>query len=111
MESLENLKVGDKVFYDSSSTLGISKITRLTKTQIIISNGQRFRKKNGWLVGDNTWAITKIKMLTPKRVETVALLKLKREATLLRDNLIIPKDKENLEKLIVVLKPFVKNKS
>ena len=51
MESLENLKVGDKVFYNDCVTVGIYKIKRLTKTQIILSNEQRFRKKDGRLKG------------------------------------------------------------
>lgn len=70
MESLENLKVGDKVFYDGRSTIGIKTIARLTKTQIILKNGQRFRKESGWLVGGDAWSATMIRILTPARIET-----------------------------------------
>lgn len=107
-ESLENLKVGDKVFYDNRSAIGIYAIARLTQTQIILKNGQRFRKKDGWLIGRDPWAATMIKPLTPKRVEAVTLVRLRREAIRLRDNLTIPLDKDTLEKLIIALKPFVK---
>lgn len=101
MESLENLKVGDKVFYNSSATIGIYKINRLTKTQIILSNKQRFRKKDGRLVGDdNMWSETRISLLTPEGIEKITLVKLRKEAIRLRDNLAIPLDKETLKKLI-----------
>ena len=106
-ESLENLKVGDRVFYDSRSTIGIYAIARLTQTQIILKNGQRFRRKDGWLIGRDPWAATMIRSLTPERVEAVALVRLRREAIRLRDNLTIPLDKETLEKLIIALKPFI----
>ena len=107
MESLENLKVGDKVFYDSHSATAIYKIKRLTKAQIILSNKQRFRKKDGRLVGGSAWTMTTISPLTPERIEAVTLIRLRREAITLRDNLTIPLDKETLEKLITALKPFV----
>jgi hypothetical protein len=110
-ESFENLKVGDRVFYDSQSATAIYTIARLTQTQIILKNGQRFRKEDGWLVGGDTWATTAIRILTPARIEAFTLLKLRREAIRLRDNLTIPLDKETLEKLIKALKPFVKDKS
>lgn len=109
-ESLENLEAGDKVFYDSRSTIGIETIVRLTKTQIVLKNGQRFRKKSGWLIGGDAWSATMIRVLTPKRIEAVTLVKLRRKARVLRDNLAIPLDKETLEKLITALKPFVKDK-
>lgn len=107
MESLENLKVGDKVFYNNCATIGIYKIKQLTKTQIILSNKQRFRKKDGWLVGgNNMWSVTKISLLTPEGTKEVALVKLRKEAIRLRDNLTIPLDKETLEKFIMALMPY-----
>lgn len=112
MESLENLKVGDKVFYNNQSIMGIRRIVRLTKTQIILKNGQRFRKRDGRLIeGNDVWSITRISLLTPEKIERVTLLELRTEAITLRDNLTIPLDKETLEKLIKALEPFVKDKS
>lgn len=111
MESLENLKVGDKIFYDGGyGRIGIVTISRLTSKQIIIKDGRKFWKDGGRIVGAGShyWSI--LRLLTPERIEKVELVNLKEKAIYLRSKLAIPQDKKTLEKLIIALKPFVKDK-
>lgn len=50
-ESLENVKVGDVVIEISRWVRKIAKVTRKTKTQIEVDGWNRYRKKDGILVG------------------------------------------------------------
>lgn len=54
---LTDIKVGDKVLISSRYTLVLRKVNKITKTMIVLDGGMRFRK-DGWLVGDNTWSTT-----------------------------------------------------
>ena len=110
-ETLENLKAGDKVFYERGiSEIAILTIKRTTKTMIITKGDRRFKKKSGRAVGADVWNWSKILPLTKEKAESVAIVRLREKAASLRDNLIIPKDRESLEKLIAALEPFVKSK-
>lgn len=55
-EWLANLKVGDEVVVDSSTSLcgglSIVKVERLTKTLISVSDGRRYRRSDGIAPGD-----------------------------------------------------------
>lgn len=46
-ESLENVKVGDEVIEISRWVRKIVKVQKVTKTQIIVSEYGRYRKKDG----------------------------------------------------------------
>lgn len=50
-ESLENVKVGDEVIEISRWVRKIAKVQKVTKTQIIVSECGRYRKKDGIMVG------------------------------------------------------------
>lgn len=50
-ESLENVKVGDEVIEISRWVRKIAKVQKVTKTQIMVSEWGRYRKKDGILVG------------------------------------------------------------
>lgn len=50
-ESLENVKVGDEVIEISRWVRKIAKVQKVTKTQIMVSEYGRYRRKDGILVG------------------------------------------------------------
>lgn len=50
-ESLENVKVGDEVIEISRWVRKIAKVTKTTKTQIEVNGWNRYRKKDGIMVG------------------------------------------------------------
>ena len=50
-ESLENVKVGDEVIEISRWVRKIAKVQKVTKTQIMVSEYGRYRKKDGIMVG------------------------------------------------------------
>ncbi len=55
--NLENVKVGDRLMSTSGNTfsnkkpLRLSYVERLTKTQIVLSNGEKIKKTNGRQIG------------------------------------------------------------
>ena len=54
--NLEEVQVGDTLIWNGRhiANAQIVKVDRLTKTQIIISGGTRFRKSDGY-IADSTW--------------------------------------------------------
>lgn len=56
MGNLENVKVGDLLVRRSHFKTELVKISRLTPTQIVVDDGKKYYKKNGYMVGnDNMW--------------------------------------------------------
>ena len=52
---VKNLKVGDLVVASSRNGFGVLKVEKLPKTQIVLSNGQRFNKKTLRSTSSDTW--------------------------------------------------------
>lgn len=50
-KSLENVKVGDVVIEHCRWENVIATVTKVTATQIVIGRGDRYRKKDGYMVG------------------------------------------------------------
>ena len=50
-ESLENVKVGDVMIEHCRWENVITTVTKVTATQIVINGGDRYRKKDGYLIG------------------------------------------------------------
>jgi hypothetical protein len=109
-EWLQNLKVGDVVFRTQNYTSAMIKVTvkRITKTQIITTNNEKFWKKDGYNVGGGTWDTQRIYEATPELMEKFKIDELKRLAIRLKQKIIIPNTRPELEKLIGYLKEFVK---
>ena len=110
MGELDNIKVGDKVFWNGSyNGIGIYTAVKVTDKQIVILRGLdkkyecRYWKKNGRAVGKDEWVTDYIDVLTPERIEKVNFLSLKRQAETLRDQLKIPVSVEGLTKYIELL--------
>lgn len=63
MESLENVKVGDKVVRSNNLRRTIETVTKVTKTQIHIGYN-KFRKSDGRLITSDRWNSNRIDVLT-----------------------------------------------
>lgn len=71
-ESLENVKVGDVVIEHCRWKNVIATVTKVTATQIVIGGGDRYRKKDGYMVGGSGgWYYRWISL--PKEGEVEAL--------------------------------------
>lgn len=51
MENFENVKVGDLLISHRRSTKSVVKVERVTPTQLVVTGGERFRKKGGYGIG------------------------------------------------------------
>jgi len=110
MSELDNMKVGDKVFWNGGyNGIGIFTVERVTDKQIVIMRGFdkkyecRYWKKNGRAVGNDEWGTNYIDTVTPERTEQVKARLLKRQAETLRDQLKLPVSTEGLSKFIELL--------
>ena len=70
-EDFKSLKAGDKViinssFYDDR----VETIDRITNTQIVIGNS-KFKRTNGWKIGDNIWNKTYLSIGTPEKIAEI----------------------------------------
>ena len=80
MNELENLKAGDLVIVNGNiqDIKTLSKIDRVTKTQIVIGY-HRYRKSNGCLVGAGDWQYSKIRPATDEDIERLNKVEQKNE--------------------------------
>lgn len=56
MSNMEHIKPGDRVRVTDSSTEYIATVKRITKTQIILANGTRYRRRDGVEIGRDMWS-------------------------------------------------------
>lgn len=59
METLENVKEGDKVIFSNSWTSSVEVVTKVTKTQIH-TKFSKYRKSDGRRIGAGSWDSDKI---------------------------------------------------
>ncbi len=68
------LKPGDKVI-ESGCGYGlhdmVGKVERLTKTQVILENGSRYRRKDGVLVGNNNYYRSRLRQYTEEAANKI----------------------------------------
>lgn len=117
-EWLNSLKPNDKVAlrYDSMSTYPnyiVHIIDRVTATQIILDNTERFRKKDGRAIGRSSISTPKLLPYTDEIKMRIQFVKLVNETGLLLDKVYIlikdgiePKFKNELETLFKQLTAF-----
>lgn len=67
-ESLENVKVGDVVIEHYGWRIAVAKVTKVTATQIVIGVN-RYRKKDGWIVGSGPWDLRWITIPKESEIE------------------------------------------
>ena len=70
MKELKDLVEGDEVLVTGMSDEHISKVDKVTKTQIIVNNA-RFRRDSGWQCGGDRWNVRKISVPTEKEISDV----------------------------------------
>lgn len=113
----DQLSIGDEVFVSQpyGRPPAAAEVSRFTKTQIFIrKNGdspgfeRAYRKKDGWLVGGDSWGTSSLIQPTEKVREQIEISMLKGVAANLRSKLAIPQEKQELLALIAALGRFVK---
>ena len=70
MKELKDLKAGDDVLVTGRSCRRITKIDKVTKTQIVVNNA-RFRRDSGWQCGGDRWNVRKISVPTEKEISEI----------------------------------------
>lgn len=68
MSNMEHINPGDRVHVRIRLTESIATVERTTKTQIILRNGNRYRRRDGIEVGHDTWGGSYIEDLTEESV-------------------------------------------
>ena len=106
-KTLQELEAGDLACTESTNSIGIVRIDRITKTQIITTKGLKYRRRDGGLIGASPYHYEYIQILTEEKKDKIRTLRLRLKAKRMIDNIKIPTDTESLKKLIVVIKPFV----
>lgn len=106
-KTLQDLEAGDLVFIESRHGNGIVKIDRITKTQIITTDGSKYRRRDGGLIGAELFDYEYIQILTAEKKDKIRTLRLMNKAKKMIDNIEIQNDISKLEKLIIAIKPFV----
>jgi ribosomal protein L14 len=110
-EWLNNLKPGDEVFvsqrYGKPSERVI--VERLTKAHIVTKGGKRFRKRDGVIVGADTWSMQILQEPTSRRREEWRVHRLKQAAWMWINRLTVPNDSEKLIEFVQTLKELVEN--
>ena len=71
MNELENVKVGDLMIVSGGSAFGecLREVERVTKSQIVVNDKRRYRKKDGRLVGGVGWFCSYIRPATEKDID------------------------------------------
>lgn len=70
MKELKDLVVGDDVLVTGMYHRRISKVGKVTKTQIVVNNA-RFRRDSGWQCGSDRWNVRRISVPTEKEISDV----------------------------------------
>ena len=69
---LKDVKPGDRVIVSHHWSNAIGTVDRLTNTQIILKGGGRYRKKDGWRVGDrSSYGSTHLVQPTEQRIRDI----------------------------------------
>ena len=68
----DDLQVGDLVIVERTMTKSVQKVSKTTKTQIILDNDEKYKKSNGCPVGPTTtWSRTHIVIPTDEMIQNV----------------------------------------
>ena len=70
MIELKDLQVGDDVLVTGMTYRRISKIDKVTKTQIVAGN-IRFKRESGWQCGGDRWNVRRISVPTEKEITEI----------------------------------------
>lgn len=71
-KTFDELQVGDLVIVERMLTKTIHKIAKVTKTQIILDNGDKYKRNDGRPVGSTSiWCTTKIVIPTDEMIKDI----------------------------------------
>lgn len=70
MKELKDLVVGDDVLVRGMHRRRISKVGKVTKTQIVVDNA-RYRRDSGWQCGGDSWNRKSISVPTEKEISDI----------------------------------------
>ena len=92
-KTFDDLQVGDLVIVERMLTKNIQKVAKITKTQIILDNDEKYKKSNGYPVGPTTtWSTTHIIIPTDEMIKSVREENFKRALVRNVLNNLSPKD-------------------
>lgn len=110
---METWEIGEKVFISEPyDRISIGTVLRKTKTMVIVQIRKaeiRFRE-TGSQAGGDMWRRYYMQKLTPKNKDNVIVQNLQYKARELKNSLAIPQTKEEIEKFIKAIEPFMKVK-
>jgi hypothetical protein len=107
--SLENVQPGDTLIIHGLRTPRLfTTVNRLTKTQIVIDNGSKFRRSNGRLIGADIWSSSSVEVPKPGECDEIRQNQLQRRLVSWVDdacqiNLLRGMSVEKLQQLTTVL--------
>ena len=108
-EWLNNLKVNDKVIISSNyHSPRVTIIKRITKTMIILVNGERFNKITGYVLGAGSWSTIILEEYNEEKVKKIK--RVNQEKYLLVNITKINLSKLTEEELIIMCKIVYKYK-
>jgi hypothetical protein len=70
MKELKDLVTGDEVLVTGMFYRRISKVGKVTKTQIVVDNA-RFRRNSGWQCGSDKWNMRRVSVPTEKEISDI----------------------------------------
>ena len=70
MKELKDLQVGDTILVSCAWNRRLSKVQRVTKTQIVVDN-IRFNRQSGWQLGQCRWNRFKLYVPTEKEIAEI----------------------------------------
>lgn len=111
-EWIDQLKSGDEVFISGRHGMvpSVDKVSRTTKTQIFVRINERYEssywKKNGRLVGADSWNSRSLIMPTDANRERITIYDLTIKARELLKSAAMPKDKDGLLRFIAMMEEW-----
>ena len=72
MSFLEKLGPGDRVIVSGRMTQSVDTVARITKTQIVMSSGNRFNRSTGRFIGGDRWTFFHLSEATTENLEAIA---------------------------------------
>lgn len=70
MKELKDLQVGDIVLIRSTFNKRLAKVSKITKTQIVV-DGTRYRKESGWQCGNDRWNCGILSIPTEDEIKSI----------------------------------------
>jgi hypothetical protein len=118
-EWLNQLKVGDPVYFNGRYSTGIAKVKRITNTQIVVERKlatvstyeEKFKKSDGFSVSGDIWHRSFIQEPTKELRDKLEIQILIAKAKSLIETVAVPETKDELNKFIVSIQCWQKTKT